>query len=106
MGQVDIDICSIPPLGSLCLDRTKVLLYNRYMLKTRQQLEEEGLLNIPPFSVYSAAMTAIAKDKMDSVPLYHSDVYYVRAALEKNTGFVIPLPQVEKAMKAEGWSKK
>jgi hypothetical protein len=55
------------------------------MFKTRQQLEKEGLLNVPPFSVFSTAMTAIAKDKMDSVPLYHSDVYYVRAALEKHT---------------------
>ena len=107
MGQVDIDyIGSIPPLGSLCLDNAKVLRYNRYMFKTRQQLTEEGLLNIPPHSVYSEAMIAIAKDKMDSVSLFHSDVYYVRAALEKHTGFVIPLPKVEKAMRAEGWNKK
>lgn len=76
------------------------------MFKTREQLAKEGLLNIPPHSVYSTAMTAIAKDKIDSVSLYHSDVYYVRAALEKHTGFVIPLPKVEKAMKAEGWNKK
>ena len=76
------------------------------MFKTRRQLEVEGKLNIPPHSVYSTAMTAIAKDKIDSVSLYHSDVYYVRAALEKHTGFVIPLPRVEKAMKAEGWTKR
>jgi hypothetical protein len=76
------------------------------MFKTRQQLEKEGLLNVPPFSVFSTAMTAIAKDKMDSVSLYHSDVYYVRAALEKHLGFVFALQQVEKAMRAEGWSKK
>jgi len=76
------------------------------MFKTRRQLEVEGKLNIPPHSVYSTAMTAIAKDKIDSVSLYHSDVYYVRAALEKHTGFVIPLPRVEKAMKAEGWNKR
>lgn len=76
------------------------------MFKNRQQLTKEGKLNIPPHSYYSAAMTAIAKDKMDSVPIFHSDVYYVRAALEKHTGFVIPLPRVEKAMKAQGWRKK
>ena len=76
------------------------------MFKTSQQLEVLGKLNVPPHSVYSAAMAAMAKGKMDSVPLYHSDVYYVRVALEKHTGFVIPLPLVERAMKAEGWRKK
>jgi len=81
-------------------------MYNRYMFKTREQLAKEGKLNIPPYSVYSAAMTAIAKDKIDSVSLFHSDVYYTRAALEKHTGYLFSLPQVEKAMKAEGWSKK
>jgi hypothetical protein len=36
---------------------------------------------------------------------FHSDVYFVRSALEKHTGFVIPLPAVEKAMRAEGWNE-
>ena len=37
--------------------------------------------------------------------LFHSDVYYVRAALEKNTGYVFPLDRVEEAMRAEGWKE-
>ena len=37
--------------------------------------------------------------------LFHSDVYYVRAALEKKTGFVFPLDRVEDAMRAEGWKE-
>lgn len=37
--------------------------------------------------------------------LFHSDVYYVRAAMEKRTGYVFPLPAVEDAMRAEGWKE-
>jgi hypothetical protein len=39
------------------------------------------------------------------VHIPHSDVFYVRAALEKRTGIRFPLQQVETAMKAEGWSE-
>jgi hypothetical protein len=31
--------------------------------------------------------------------LFHSDVYYVRAAMEKYTGYVFPLDTVEDAMR-------
>ena len=74
-------------------------------MKTREQLTKEGKINSPPYSYYKAVMDGIAKDK-DSVKMFHSDVYYVRAALESRTGYVFPLPAVERAMKAEGWSKK
>ena len=37
--------------------------------------------------------------------LFHSDVYYVRASLEKHTGYVFPLDRVEDAMRAEGWKE-
>jgi len=40
---------------------------------------------------------------LDSVHIPHSDVYYVRAALEKHSNIVFPLNEVENAMKAEGW---
>lgn len=39
-----------------------------------------------------------------TVHFYHSDVYYVRAALEARTGISFPLKQVESAMIAEGHS--
>jgi hypothetical protein len=39
------------------------------------------------------------------VHIPHSDVFYVRAAIEKHTGIRFPLQQVEIAMKAEGWSE-
>ena len=35
----------------------------------------------------------------------HSDVFFVRAALEKRTGIRFQLHEVEAAMKAEGWSE-
>lgn len=75
------------------------------IMKTREQLSKEGKLNSPPYSYYKVVMDAIAKDK-ESFKMFHSDVYYVRAALEARTGWMFSLPSVEKAMKAEGWSKK
>jgi hypothetical protein len=42
-------------------------------------------------------------EALDNIHIPHSDVYYVRTALEKHTGFWLPLDRVENAMKAEGW---
>lgn len=72
--------------------------------KTRKELGE--LVNSPPHSYYSVAMKQIFKDKEEVKTVgYHSDVYFVRSALEKHTGFLIPLPAVDAAMRAEGWSE-
>lgn len=70
--------------------------------QTREQLNSR--LNRPPHSYYSLAMKEVFKQREEvKTVAFHSDVYYVRAALEKHTGFVIPLPAVDKAMRAEGW---
>tara|TARA_A100001011_G_scaffold267455_1_gene276499 strand:+ start:1152 stop:1361 length:210 start_codon:yes stop_codon:yes gene_type:complete len=39
-----------------------------------------------------------------NVKIPHSDVYYVRAALEARMGEKLTLERVEKAMRAEGWT--
>lgn len=70
---------------------------------TRQQLKDEGKLNVAPYSVASDVLIAVYKDNLSNVHIPHSDVYFVRAALEKRTGYLFPLDAVEKAMKAEGW---
>lgn len=70
--------------------------------QTREQLKNK--INKPPHSYYSLAMKEVFKQREEvKTVAYHSDVYYVRAALEKHTGFVIPLPVVDRAMRAEGW---
>jgi hypothetical protein len=43
------------------------------------------------------------RGSLDNIHIPHSDVYFVRAALEKQTGYYFPLDAVENAMKAEGW---
>jgi hypothetical protein len=70
---------------------------------TRKQLKEKGMLDAFPYSVLSAAFHAMSSGRTDRISLYHSDVYYVRAAMEKRCGFLFTLPEVEKAMRAEGW---
>ena len=74
-------------------------------LYTRQDLEDRGLTNTYPYSVFTQASLALHRGYVDKMHLFHSDVYYVRAALEKKTGFVFPLDKVEDAMRAEGWKE-
>jgi hypothetical protein len=71
-------------------------------MNTREQLTKAGKMSSPPHSYYAHIMQSFAKGR-ESVKVFHSDVYYVRAALEARTGLLMPLPQIEKAMKAEGW---
>jgi hypothetical protein len=72
------------------------------MFQTREQLQHK--IYKKPHSVYSEAMNEIFRreEKCSSVG-YHSDVYYVRAAMEKRCGLLFPLFLVEAAMKKEGW---
>jgi hypothetical protein len=46
---------------------------------------------------------AIRDNKLDKLHIPHSDVYYVRAAVEAHYGRTFTLKHVETAMKAEGW---
>jgi len=46
---------------------------------------------------------ALHRDNLDNTHIPHSDVYYVRAALEKHSGYYFPLDVVEQAMREEGW---
>ena len=73
------------------------------LLSTREQLEAKGLVDTKPYSVVSEIYIAMNKGVLDNVHIPHSDVYFVRAALEKRTGYLFPLDKVEAAMKAEGW---
>jgi len=70
---------------------------------TKEQVVANGLVDVLPYSAASHVYKAIYRDKADTVHIPHSDVYFVRAALEKRTGFYFPLDRVETAMKAEGW---
>jgi len=70
---------------------------------TKEQVNALGLLDVLPYSAAAYVYKAIYKDKAETVHIPHSDVYFVRAALEKHTGFYFPLDRVEEAMKAEGW---
>jgi hypothetical protein len=74
----------------------------KQMFQTRQQLGSK--IHQHPHSAYAEAMKEVfLKEHKCSSVGFHSDVYYVRAALEKKTGFVIPLFLIEAAMKKEGW---
>jgi len=79
------------------------LLNQKSLLLTRDQVETKGLLNSPPYSYAAKIYIALHRGSLDNVYVPHSDVFYVRASVEKETGFYFPLDSVEEAMKANGW---
>lgn len=48
---------------------------------------------------------AVIEDKHQNVYLYHSDVFFVRAALAVRLGYLPTLLEVESAMKGSGWKE-
>ena len=53
--------------------------------------------------VLTAFYNAIKNNTLDKLHIPHSDVFYVRQAVEAHYGRKFTLKEVEDAMKAEGW---
>ena len=70
---------------------------------TKEQVAAAGLLDVLPYSNAAYVYKAIHNGRFEKIHIFHSDVHYCRAALEKHTGFYFPLERVEDALKAEGW---
>ena len=54
-------------------------------------------------SVLEDFYRAIKENRLDTLHIPHSDVFFVRAALENATGVRYSLAHVEKSMMLEGW---
>lgn len=79
------------------------LLDQEDLLLTKEQVDAKGLLNSPPYSFASKVYIALNKGSLDNVYIPHSDVHYVRTAVEARTNYYFPLDAVEQAMKRDGW---
>ena len=55
-------------------------------------------------NVLSAFYDAIRTNTLDCLHIPHSDVFYVRQAVESHYGRKFSLKHVEDAMRAEGWT--
>tara|TARA_R100000781_G_C4039000_1_gene113311 strand:- start:209 stop:421 length:213 start_codon:yes stop_codon:yes gene_type:complete len=55
-----------------------------------------------PENILEAFYSAIRNNKLKDLHIPHSSVFYVRAAIEADTGVRYSLRHVETAMKAEG----
>jgi len=55
-------------------------------------------------NVLEAFYLAIRTNQVDKLHIPHSDVYYVRAAVEAHYNKPFTLKHVETAMRAEGWT--
>lgn len=49
--------------------------------------------------------TAVRNNRLDSIHVPHSDVFFVKAAMENRLGLEFKLVDVEAAMRAEGWNE-
>ena len=56
-------------------------------------------------NVLEAFYEAILTNSLDKLHIPHSDVFYVKAAVEAHYGRPFTLKHVEEAMIAEGWSE-
>jgi len=81
----------------------RYLLNKEALLLTKEQVDAKGLLAAPPYSYTAKIHMCLQRGSLDNIHIPHSDVYYVRAAVDKYTGYYFPLDAVEQAMKANGW---
>ena len=56
-------------------------------------------------NVIESFYSAVINNNLDKLHIPHSDVFYVRAAVEAHYGSSFTLKEVEDAMIAEGWSE-
>ena len=49
--------------------------------------------------------SAVQAGRLDSTHVPHSDVFFVKAAMEHHLGMQFKLKDVEAAMRAEGWNE-
>lgn len=75
------------------------------IFRTRKEVEQTGEAFVFPYSVVSEAYQLLHEGKETKIHLPHSDVYFVRAALESHSGYFFPLDVVEEAMRMEGWKE-
>lgn len=80
-----------------------LLLDQKHLLLTKEQVEIKGLLASAPYSMAAKIYIGLSKGNIENVHVPHSDVYYVRASVEKKTGYYFPLDAVEEAMRSNGW---
>ena len=57
-------------------------------------------------NVLEAFYTAIVNNTLDKLHIPHSDVFYVRQAVEAHYGRSFTLKHGEDAMRAEGWKER
>lgn len=48
---------------------------------------------------------AVRNNRLDSIHVPHSDVFFVKAAMENRLGMKFTLKDIEAAMRAEGWNE-
>ena len=57
-------------------------------------------------NVLDAFYDAVRTNSLDRLHIPHSDVFYVRAAVNAHYGREFSLKHVEEAMRAEGWTER
>jgi len=78
-------------------------IYSSYIRKEALTMKKKSV-KLYKENVLEAFYQAVVDDTLDQLHIPHSDVFYVRAAVEAHYGRSFTLQHVEEAMIAEGWT--
>ena len=79
------------------MSEKQVKLSTARRIKKKIQLRDDYVLE----DFYSA----VRNNRLDSIHVPHSDVFFVKYAMENRLGMKFKLKDVEAAMRAEGWNE-
>lgn len=72
-------------------------------LRTKKKIKKK--IHLRDDYVLEDFYLAVRNNRLDSIHVPHSDVFFVKAAMENRLGKKFKLRDVEAAMRAEGWSE-
>ena len=78
--------------------------YSTYFIKKGLTMRKKSV-KLYTDNVIEEFYKAVINNNLDKLHIPHSDVFYVRAAVEAHYGRSFTLKHVEEAMRAEGWSE-
>jgi hypothetical protein len=78
-------------------------IYSSYIRKEALTMKKKSV-KLYKENVLEAFYQAVVDDTLDQLHIPHSDVFYVRAAVEAHYGRSFTLQHVEESMRAEGWT--
>ena len=91
-------------MSVICKLNTYVVKYLYFVIRKFLTMAKKSV-KLYTDNVIEAFYDAIRNNSLDRLHIPHSDVFYVRAAVEAHYGRSFTLKHVEESMRAEGWTE-